>query len=136
MRHFLLIVPRPDLSTAAFEVQEIRFLAHDGIRLWGLMGWCPLFHEDQPAQLRLVGACDHASIDHQIVQHGCTEFVLQEPAGRRLEDRVLDVLRLCDLAASFESIDETRVELTVRDPANPPDEILIAEELRMGGILS
>ena len=117
-------------------MQEIRFLAHDGIRLWGLMGWCPLFHDDQPAKLRLVGACDHAAINPSTVQGGCTEFVLQEPAGRRLEDRVLDVLRLCDLASSFESVDEARVELTVEDPANPPDEILIAEELRMGGILS
>jgi len=134
VRHFLLIVPRPDLSCSGCEVQELRFRAHDGTRLSGLMGWCPIFQCEQPAQLRLATAQEPPVIDVEKVQKGYTEFILQEPAGRRLEDRVLDVLRFYDLASSFESIDSARVQLVVNDEAQPPDEILIAEELRAGGL--
>lgn len=136
MRHFLLIVPRPDLSVSGCEVQELRFRAHDGTRLSGLMAWCPIFHSEQPAHVRLVSSREVPSIDVDRVQEGYTEFVLQELPGRRLEDRVLDVLRFYDLATSFESIDSTRVQLTVEDAARPPDEILIAEELRAGGLFN
>ena len=30
------MLPRPDLSTPFVEVEEFRFRAHDGLRLWGV----------------------------------------------------------------------------------------------------
>lgn len=56
------------------------------------------------------------------------EFVFQEPAGRRLEDRVLDVVRICRVAGSTAGVDGNRVELS--HDACVPDEFLIVEHLK------
>ncbi|MFT7486947.1 MAG: hypothetical protein ACI9F9_002804 [Candidatus Paceibacteria bacterium] len=133
-RPFLLITPRPDLSTGGCEIQEIRFQAHDGVRLWGLMGRCSLFRSEQPAVLRIVGACQLPAVDVASVQQGNTEFVIQVPAGRKLEDRVLDALRLAELAANFEQVDPSRVGFAAGEPSMAPDEVLIAIKLRLGGL--
>ncbi|MFT7668062.1 MAG: hypothetical protein ACI8X5_000749 [Planctomycetota bacterium] len=134
VRLFLLRTPRPDLSTAGCEVQEIRFVAHDGVRLWGLVGRCPLLGNQQPAALRLVGPCQLPSINIESVQLGCTEFVVQTPAGRRLEDRVLDAVRLCQVAASFEKVDSAQVAFGGSKDLDLPDEARIADRLIECGI--
>tara|TARA_R110002126_G_scaffold6119_14_gene32305 strand:- start:5768 stop:6427 length:660 start_codon:yes stop_codon:yes gene_type:complete len=58
------------------------------------------------------------------------EFIFQEPAGRRLEDRVLDVMRICKIACATSGVDELRVELS--QDAGAPDEFLIVEHLKRG----
>lgn len=130
VRPFLLLVPRPDLSSACCDVEEIRFRAHDGQRLWGMIGRCPLFRQAQPARIRVAPAAHPLSVDTSLVESGYAELVLQAPAGRRLEDRVLDVLRCCDLAYDLEWVDPERVELQVEDPERCPDELRIAQWLR------
>lgn len=135
VRPFLLLTPRPDLSTGGCEVQEVRFQAHDGVRLWGLMGRCPILRNEQPAALRFVGPCQLPAIDVDSVQLGCTEFVIQSPAGRRLEDRVMDALRLCEIAANFESVDSDQIGFGGLDNVDLPDEARIADQLRTGGVL-
>jgi len=136
VRPFLLLTPRPDLSTGTCEVQEVRFQAHDGVRLWGLMGRCPILRSEQPATLRFVGPCQLPTIDVNSVQQGCTEFVIQTPAGRRLEDRVLDALRLCQIAADFETVDSAQVDFQGHGRGvQLPDEVRIADRLRARGIL-
>lgn len=136
IRPFLLITPRPDLSSAGCEVQEIRFQSHDGVRLWGLVGRCPLIRCEQAANLRFVGPCERPTIDHELVQTGRTEFVVQSPAGRRLEDRVLDAVRLCEVAASFDSVDPSRVGFERTPGPGLPDDVRIADQLRLGGLTS
>ena len=133
-RHGLMIVPRPDLCTAACEVKEVRFRAHDGLRLWGLVARCPLFHEDRPVRLRMIGPCDAPAIDRTCIEAGSIDLVLQVPAGRRLEDRVLDVLRMFEVIESLEGVDPSQVSLANRPNGNRPDEFLIASELRSGGL--
>ena len=130
VRPFLLLVPRPDLSTATCDVEELRFRAHDGVRLWGMLGRCPLFREALPARIRIVSTGQLPSVDITTVEAGRAEIVIQAPPGRRLEDRVLDVLRCCDLARDLESIDARHVELFVEDGGRCPDEIRIAHCLR------
>lgn len=134
-RPSLLLVPRPDLSRPSVEVQELRFRAHDGLRLWGLMGRCPIRQAACPARLRLVGVCDPPQVDAESVESGCAEFILQELPGRRLEDRVLDVLRLWELAGSLEGIDRVRIRLDMPSREAAPDEFLIVEELRALGLV-
>lgn len=134
-RPFLLITPRSDLSTAGCEVQELRFQAHDGVRLWGLMGRCPLLRSEQPARVSFVSACQPVSIDVETVQQGRTEFVVQMPVGRRLEDRVLDGLRLIALASNFENVDSARVRFSGQGDPDAPDEVLIIDKLRVDGFL-
>jgi hypothetical protein len=128
-RASVLLIPRPELSTPSIEVDEFRIRAHDGIRLYGLRAQNRLTFAQKTVRIRMVGPCDLPSIDRQAVAEGATEFVFQEPAGRRLEDRVLDVLRVCQLASSDGNIEANRVRLVVPDPEQEPDEFLIASQL-------
>jgi hypothetical protein len=128
-RSSVLLIPRPELSTPAIEVDEFRIRAHDGIRLYGLRAQNRLNVSGKSARIRMVGPCDLPEIDRELVADGATEFVFQEPAGRRLEDRVLDVLRVCQLASADSHIDANRVRLFVPDPEQEPDEFLIASQL-------
>jgi hypothetical protein len=125
----VVLIPRPELSNAAVEVDEFRIRAHDGIRLFGLRGQSRFHTSHSAARVRMVGPCELPEIDRQAIQECGTEFVFQEPAGRRLEDRVLDVLRVCQLASSEENIDTERVRLFTPDPGQAPDEFLIASQL-------
>ena len=134
-RPFLLITPRPDLSTRSCEVQEIRFRAHDGVRIWGLVGRCPFLRDAQPAALRLVGAAEPPQIDVATVEQGRTEFVVQIPAGRRLVDRVLDALRLRQIAAEYARIDADQVAFSGDEGRRLPDEVRIADRLFSGGLM-
>jgi hypothetical protein len=58
------------------------------------------------------------------------EFIFQEPAGRRLQDRVLDVMHIRRIACATAGVDELRVELS--QDAGIPDEFLIIEHLKRG----
>ena len=128
-RSSVLLIPRPELSTPAIEVDEFRIRAHDGVRLYGLRAQTRLNLPHQSACIRMVGPCSLPEIDRQAVADGATEFVFQELAGRRLEDRVLDVLRVCQLASADVNIDADRVHLVVPDREHEPDEFLIASQL-------
>ncbi len=122
----LVLIPRPELSSNGIEVDEFRVRAHDGIRLWGLRARSRF--GSHSARVRVVGPSDLPKIDSAAVLRGEAEFVFQEPAGRRLEDRVLDVLRVCHLAGEVSS-SAARVELVAPAGCRAPDEFLIASQL-------
>lgn len=122
----LVLIPRPELSSNGIEVDEFRVRAHDGIRLWGLRARSRF--GSQSARVRVVGPSDLPKIDSAAVLRGEAEFVFQEPAGRRLEDRVLDVLRVCHLAGEVSS-STAHVELVPPTGGRAPDEFLIASQL-------
>lgn len=121
----LVIIPRPELSSNGIEVDEFRVRAHDGVRLWGLRARSRF--GTISARVRVVGPSDLPQIDRQAIQRGEAEFVFQEPAGRRLEDRVLDVLRVCQVAVEVGTT--ARVELVATAGCPAPDEFLIATQL-------
>ncbi len=128
-RPSVLLVPRPELSTAAIEVDEFRIRAHDGIRLFGLRAQCRQRSTPSVVKVRVVGPCELPHVDATALDGGTAEFVLQLPAGRRLEDRVLDVLRVCQLASSDAADGARRVRLVANDREQEPDEFLIASQL-------
>jgi hypothetical protein len=130
----LVLVPRPDISSSMVEVEEFRFRSHDGTRLWGLLGRCALNRDCEPACLQLVGGCKPPAIDRPVVEGGVCEFVLQELPGRRLEDRVLDVIQLFRLVRSFQGVDSARVRLHVPETGRAPDELRIADQLQLAGL--
>ena len=103
-----LITPRPDLSQAGTDVVEFRLKAHDGAT------------EGEP------------QFDVEVIRRGCAEFLLREPRGRRLEDRVLDVVRVCHLAYRTEGVDRLQVTFSCPGAERAPDEFLIAEQLFEG----
>lgn len=132
-RQSVLLIPRPELSSPLMEVDEFRIRAHDGVRLFGLRAQCRFPGARRVARIRIVGPSDLPEIDRSAIENGESEFVFQEPAGRKLEDRVLDVLRICRLAAECSvqadsQEDPSRVHL-LADEGEEPDEFLIASQL-------
>ena len=125
----LLLTPRPELSSTAVEVDEFRVRAHDGTRIWGLRGRRRIGNCCTQARVRLVGPSELPEIDRQAIERGEVEFIFQQPAGRRLEDRVMDVLRVWQIAAEAQGEDHCRVELVVGPDGPAPDEFLIASHL-------
>ena len=70
------------------------------------------------------------------INDGCLDFVWQIPAGRRLEDRVLDVLRVWQVAVHYSGMDPSEVRLVAPIPGQEPDEFMIASRLLAQGILN
>jgi hypothetical protein len=128
----LMITPRPDLSGNGKDVVEFRLRAHDGARLWGLLARPEWFEGDRPARIRSVGPADRPEVDPRASQEGVAELVFQEPAGRRLEDRVLDVVRICHLASTTKGIAPDQVSFSCSGDDRVPDEFVIAEQLFVG----
>jgi len=79
-----------------------------------------------------VGPADRPEVDTHLLEDGQAEFVFQEPAGRRLEDRVLDVVRVCQVAFQTTGIDRLQVRFDCATDTEGPDEFLIAEQLFAG----
>ncbi|MEO6710730.1 MAG: hypothetical protein ABIP42_14205 [Planctomycetota bacterium] len=69
------------------------------------------------------------------VTEGCLDFVWQIPAGRRLEDRVLDVLRVWQVAVHYSGLSAEDVRLVAAIPGQETDEFMIASRLLDQGIL-
>lgn len=130
----LLVLPRSDLSTPAVQVDELRVRTHDGIRLWGLRGRSPFHAVAARATIHLVGAFERPEISNEVASDGGVDFVFQVPAGRRLEDRVLDVLRLCQLVAGESDLSLGQIQLVHRSEGHEPDEFMIARRLLEAGL--
>jgi hypothetical protein len=130
----LLILPRPDLSSSLIDVVEWRLRAHDGSRLWGLRGSSPFHPKPNGALIRQVSSCDLPEICIDSITEGCLDFVWQVPAGRKLEDRVLDALRVWQVAVGYSGLCPEKVRLVAALPGEETDEFMIASHLLEGGI--
>lgn len=106
--------------------------AYDGLRLIGLVGKRGMLIGFSQTRLRILPADQPPEIDLPAVRSGMIEYAVQLPPGRRLEDRVLDVLRICELAASRENIRPCDVLLYAHEGETEPDEFLIASQLMAG----
>ncbi len=127
------LFPRPDLSSPGIEVVEWRMRAHDGVKLWGLRAWSTFHPEPKGACIREVSAAELPKIDRESLAEGKVDFVLQTPAGRRLEDRVLDLVRVYQ-AALQSGIPSLEIRLSNVTSPDCPDEILIVSSLFEHGI--
>lgn len=135
MRQSVMIVPRPDLSRAGLEVVEFRLKAHDGVRLWGLLSRPGWRGGVRPARIRMVGPAERPMVDTRALDQGYADFIFQEPAGRRLEDRVLDVIRVAQMAFGTDGVDRGQVSFSCPTGRREPDEFLIAQQLLDGRFL-
>ena len=128
----LAIFPRPDLSRPGVEVIELRLRAHDGAKLTALLARSAFADVGSEIRLRACPEAQGDQLDFATVEGGGTDLVLQYPPERRLEDRVLDVLRIAGAACSLEQIDASHVTLHTRDSC-VQDEFAIVEFLRREG---
>ena len=131
----LLLLPREDLSTPVAEVVEWRLRTHDGLRLWGLRGRSPFFLDANGAWVRQVESCELPTIDPYAAESGLVDLVFQVPAGRRLEDRVLDVVRVAQMCVDHCDVDPEDIHLVPNSAAFEPDEFMIASHLFEQGLL-
>jgi hypothetical protein len=131
----LAIFPRPELSRPGIEVIELRVRAHDGARLTALLARSAFAEEGLEIRLRACPEALGSELDFTSVEGGGTDLVLQYPPDRRLEDRVLDVLRVAEAACGLERVDGSRVRLRASDSC-VQDEFAIVEFLRQEGWIS
>jgi len=128
----LLLLPRPDISTPFVEVEEFRFRAHDDLRLWGVRMLAGYTTPGHPTKICLAGPAEAISPDTRALEPGGAFFFLREPPGRRLEDQVLDVLRLACLIASLERRGVEHIDCCADEQRAEPNHLAlrIAEELK------
>lgn len=131
----LAVFPRPDLSRPGIEVVELRLAAHDGARLTALLAHSAFAENGLVVRLRTCPDPDGSKLDFSAVEEGGTDLVFQYPPERRLEDRVLDVLRVVAAACSVENVDCSKVSFQPSDSC-PQDEFAIVQYLREMGLIS
>jgi hypothetical protein len=83
-------------------------------------------------QLRSCSDLAQAVLDWRSVERGGSDLVYCYPPGRKLEDRVLDVVRIVEAACSMESVDCEKIEFHSA-VASLPDEFAIVQFFRSRG---
>jgi hypothetical protein len=131
----LLILPRPELSTRSTEIVEWRLRAHDGLRLSGFRASSPIHATPKGAWIHQSTTPDLEGIRLEGVPEGCVEFILVVPSERKLEDRVLDLLRVFQVAMAAADIPANEVRLVPPCPEEEPDEFMIVTRLLRQGLL-
>ena len=122
-------------ARAGTEVLELRLRAFDGERLTALIARPAFGQLGQALHMRAVEVLEEDQINWDAVEQGQTELIFRYPKNRRLEERVLDVLRITDAAGSVESTDHLEVRYAGGECDHPPDELVIAGLLRTKGWL-
>lgn len=121
--------PRKDLSSGGRRVEEFRLRAHDGQMLWGLISYPTLFPGTRPCRIRAAGPTDPLELDPESPEQGLIEILYQAPAGRRLEDRVLDLFRIREQAKREPNVRNSATSMQSLQAAHPADEVLIATQV-------
>jgi len=117
---------RKDLARPGVEVLELNLQSHDGTPITALLARSKFHRLGRAVHLRLCGGLETCAIDWKAVDEGIGDLVFPFPEGRCLEERVLDVLRMAQVAADLEAIEAREVEL-YHGSRTPPDEFVIAE---------
>ncbi|MEZ6016720.1 MAG: hypothetical protein R3F49_16500 [Planctomycetota bacterium] len=128
----LFFTPKPDLSAAGTEVVAFRIRAHDGEILRGLLARPTWQQGVRPAVVRSVPAGREVTVDLETVRGGSAELVFEAPRGRALPDRVLDVVRVSQIALRAPGIDRLQIHfgcLEDDEDDGLADEYLIADRL-------
>ncbi|MCB9908154.1 MAG: hypothetical protein H6830_10595 [Planctomycetes bacterium] len=120
--------PREDLSGSGREVEEFRLKTHDGQLLWGLIAYPTFFQGSRPCCIKAAGPAEPIVLDPSAPETGTVEILYQVPAGRRLEDRVVDLLRIYAQARRQPRIEPTALRLSETSRVQR-DEFWIASEL-------
>ncbi len=128
----LVIVPREDLSRPGVDVLELRLQAHDETAVRALLGRSAYARRGELVRLRPAGD-DPEALDWSALDQGSTDVVVSFASDRRLEDRVLDVLRVAEAVSSLESVDQGHLRLGNGRPAECEDAFVLAGLLRERG---
>ncbi len=130
-RH-LALLPRPDLSRPGIEVLELRLRSWDNQPLRALLGR-PAFRQEGDCVRMRPSSSEAEEPDYLAIEEGQTDLVFHSDPDRRLEDRVLDVVRLARAACSLEGVDGEHLRFPCRLDPDAPDALVIADLLRQRG---
>ncbi len=130
-----LTKPRPDLCAGGRDVVEFHLRTHDGGSLWGLLVRPTLRAGPWPARVRSVAPSNPMNVDRAWIEAGGAELIFEEQLGRKLEDRVLDVVHVSRLARQTEGIDQAGVSFPPPERGSGLDEYRIAEQLFISKLL-
>jgi hypothetical protein len=123
---------RAELAQPGTDVFELELRAHDGIALHAFLARSAFHSQAAGAHIRPCSDLTTCAIDWRSVDEGMTDVVFPRIVERRMEDRVLDVLRLVDAVAVVEKLPESSVHLHA-GLGPPPDEFILAELVRSMG---
>lgn len=127
-RH-LLVFPRAELSLPGAEVAELWLRAHDGVRLRGLLARSLIAPARSELRIDVGPLGESQDLDWEGIAHGRPELHFEPAPCRRLEDRVLDLIRTADAARSLAGLGHSPTRLVTAADLPLPDELQIAERL-------
>ena len=125
----ILTKPRPELCAGGRDVVEFQIRTHDGSSLRGLLVRPTLRAGPWPARVRSVAPSAPMTVDRPWVEGGGVELIFEETLGRKLEDRVLDVVHVSRLALHTEGVSGDGVSYPPPEEGAGLDEFRIAEQL-------
>ena len=130
-RH-LLVFPRAELSIPGGEALELWLRAHDGIRLRGILGRSLLALPEPELRLELLAPGESAELEWDEISRGRADLLFEPPPSRRLEDRVLDAVRICQASRAVTGVPSGPLRLVMQGP-RAADELQIADRLLSQG---
>ncbi len=126
----LLVFPRADLAWPGVRAEEVWVRAHDGVRLRALVGYSELPTPRPHLRLSLVDpAGEQPHFDWDQVREGGVQALFLRPDSRKLEDRVLDLVRVAGAARDLAGLETPRTELETDAYGVDRDEFRIARQL-------
>lgn len=131
-RH-LVLFPRPDLSRPGVEVIELRLRAFDGKRLHALLCRSAFGQHGDTVHVRCTDEVASGELDLEQVCRGGTDLIFSFPSDRRLEERVMDVLRVTQAACSIEAVDCGKITFVDASTGEGADEFVLADLIRTQG---
>ena len=129
----LLVFPRAELALPGGEASEIWLRAHDRTRLRALFARSAVAVPRSELLVSLVDDLHGRRLDWDQIADGRPQCVLERQAGRRLEDRVLDLIRVIRAARDLAGMDDPRIGLRTPEADRARDEVLIVERLLAEG---
>lgn len=125
----LLVFPRQELALPGGEASEIWLRAHDDTRLRALFARSAITLPRSEVAIRIVDDLHGHRFDWDQIADGRPEVLIEHQQGRRLEDRVLDLLRVMRAARDLAGIEGPRMGLRTEEVDRARDEVLIVERL-------
>ncbi|MEO0649089.1 MAG: hypothetical protein AAFZ65_00245 [Planctomycetota bacterium] len=129
----LLVFPRQELALPGGEASEIWLRAHDRTRLRALFARSAVAAPRSEVLVSLVDDLHGRRLDWDQIADGRPQCVLERQPGRRLEDRVLDLIRLIRAARDLARIEDQRLGLRASEVDRGRDEVMIVERLLAEG---
>lgn len=130
-RH-LLVFSRPELSLPGGEALELWLRAHDGIRLRGILGRSLMSLPEPELRLELLASGEAGTLEWDEISRGRADLLFEPPPSRRLEDRVLDAVRICQATRAVTGVPSGPLRL-VLEGSKAADELQIADRLLAAG---